>query len=156
MPEQSSTTNGALRTGAGVVDGLSHQFLAGSGIALQEHGGIGFGDAVHKLQHPLEGRRAPDKPLRLRQTLAAGISSSFSTKCVISPPAFLTGERSMLSYSSPPEPKCKWTARSRWPEAGFAPAGTLRLPDRRVLCSGATPRNRSFPALGRSGRTFPR
>ena len=86
------------------MNGLSHQFLAGSGLALQKHAGIGLGNAGHEPEHLLESRRAANQALRCAKPLATGISSSFSTKCVICPCAFRTGERSMLSYSSPPEP----------------------------------------------------
>ena len=89
---------GRPRTGAGIVDGLGHQFLAGSGFALQEHGCVGLGNAGHEIKHLLEGGRAPDQPLRMREALGARASpQAFRRNALFRPCAFLTGERSMLS-----------------------------------------------------------
>ena len=58
--------------GAGFMDGVGDQFLAGSRFAEQQYGGIGMGDAQHFFQHRDEGRRTPDQALRGRP--AAGLA----------------------------------------------------------------------------------
>ena len=45
--------------GAGVVDGLGVQLLAGAALALQQHGGVGDGDALGQILHP--GHRRSDR-----------------------------------------------------------------------------------------------
>ena len=42
--------------GAGVVDGLGVQLLAGAALALQQHGGVGDGNALGQILHPRHRR----------------------------------------------------------------------------------------------------
>ena len=45
---------GALPARAEVVDGARHQFLAGAGFAVDQHGGIGGRHGLHLLEHGLQ------------------------------------------------------------------------------------------------------
>ena len=53
----------------GGMHGLGHQFLSGAGLAEQQHAGLRRSDPRHELQHPLEGGRTADQPLRRRMAV---------------------------------------------------------------------------------------
>ena len=50
------------RSRAGVVDGLGDDLLAGAGLALDQQGGVGGGDALDEVEHGMHGRRLRDEP----------------------------------------------------------------------------------------------
>ena len=54
---------------AGFVNRLGNQFLAGAGLAQQQHRGLRRRNARHQRQHVLKGRRPPDQPLGRRLPL---------------------------------------------------------------------------------------
>ena len=60
---QLSATNGLLLPRAVLVDRLGDQFLAGAGLALDQHAGVGRGDALEPLDHVAHLRAVADDAL---------------------------------------------------------------------------------------------
>jgi hypothetical protein len=52
----------AARAGALVVQPLGHQLLAGAGLALDQHGGVGGRHPLEHREHPAHGHAAADEP----------------------------------------------------------------------------------------------